>query len=146
MPALKRFLLTVGIAVTAGGCATATPSEKASTPEAVPSVNPNFAVSEDKAAAGWIVWRDKACHVCHSIGKGNNAGPDLFGVVERRDLEWLKKFLLDTTNMLESDPIANAMFEQYRFQRMPNMRLTEQQVENLTHYIQRETLKRRSSD
>jgi mono/diheme cytochrome c family protein len=144
MSAFQRTVLTVGIIVVAG-CATANPMEKGSVPSDVPSVNPNFVVSDDKAQAGWAVWRDKACFVCHgNIGNGNNAGPDLFGLVERRDLDWIKRFLLETETMLEADPIANAMLEQYRFQRMPNMRLTEQQVENLTHYIQRQTTRKRA--
>jgi mono/diheme cytochrome c family protein len=70
--------------------------------------------------------------------------PDLAGVVERRDIEWLKRFLTETDKMLQSDPIAIGLYEQYNKQKMPNMNLTEEQIENLTHYLQQQTQKKRS--
>lgn len=140
MQVYQRVVFALGVAI-AAGCATTGGAEKGSSD--VVTVNPSFVVNADKAMAGGKVYRDKACLVCHNIGNGQQAGPDLFGVVERRDVEWLKKFLLDTTNMLETDPIAHAMLEQHRFQKMPNMRLTEEQAENLIHYLQAETTKKR---
>jgi mono/diheme cytochrome c family protein len=143
MSALKPLALALCL-ITAAACASSSGEQASTQPGSVPTVNPSFALDANKAEAGWDVWRDKACHVCHSIGKGRNAGPDLFGLVERRQLDWIKNFLLHTEEMLETDPIAIAMYEQYQKQKMPNMKLTEQQIDNLIHYIQRETNKARS--
>jgi mono/diheme cytochrome c family protein len=142
-----RHYAVVACLITVGACSSS-PSEKGSGPAPVVSVNPDFRVDVAKAEAGGDVWRQKACFVCHTLGdmKGSARGtaPDLGGVVERRDIAWIKRFLTDTEKMLESDPIANALFEQYLRQRMPNMRLTEEQIDNLTHYLQQQTEKKRS--
>lgn len=137
------------VCVVASGACAGTSAEKGSGPAPVVSVNPDFRVDVSKAQAGGEVYRTKACFVCHTIGamKGTarSTAPDLAGVTERRDLDWIKRFLTDTERMLMSDPIANALYEQYLKQKMPNMHLTEEQIENLTHYLQQQTEKKRSS-
>ena len=139
---------TVLACLVAVGACSSSPAEKGSGPAPVVSVNPDFKVDVAKAQLGGEVYRQKACFVCHTIGamSGNARGPapDLAGVVERRQIDWLQRFLTDTEKMLESDPIANALYEQYLRQKMPNMRLTEEQIENLTHYLQQQTEKKRS--
>ncbi len=143
---VKQYAVLVCLVAT-GACASGS-AEKGSSPAPVVSVNPDFKVDQVKAQAGGEVYRQKACFVCHALGqmKGNARGPapDLAGVVERRDLDWLKRFLTDTEKMLEADPIANALYEQYNRTKMPNMRLTEEQIEALTHYLQQQTEKKRS--
>jgi mono/diheme cytochrome c family protein len=147
MSVMKRFAVTLCLVAT-GACASSQ-AEKGSGVAPVASVNPDFKVDATKAALGGEVWRQKACFVCHTVGaiKGDTRGtaPDLMGVTERRDLEWIKKFLLDTTNMIESDPIAHALYERYNFQKMPNMHLTPEQADNLTHYLQSVTNTKRAS-
>ena len=143
---VKHYALMACLVAT-GACASGS-AEKGSSPAPVVSVNPDFRVDAAKAVAGGEVYRQKACFVCHTIGtiKGDARGtaPDLAGVVERRQLDWLKQFLTETEKMLESDPIANALYEQYNRTKMPNMRLTEEQIELLTHYLQQQTEKKRS--
>src|SRR5262245_16001960 len=55
------------------------------------------------AAAGLQVWRDKGCYACHGFGRQLGA-PDLAGVMERRDHDWLRKWLKQTEVMIQSDP------------------------------------------
>lgn len=147
---VRQFVAVASLLVV-GACASTSAEEKGSGPAPVVSVNPDFKVDAVKAEAGGDVYRTKACFVCHTLGSFTNGegargtAPDLGGVVERRDIEWIKRFLTDTEKMLESDPIANALLEQYLRQRMPNMRLTEEQIENLTHYLQQQTEKKRAS-
>jgi mono/diheme cytochrome c family protein len=142
-----RIAVVACLATTAAACASGG-SEKGSGPAPVVSVNPNFVVDNAKAAMGGEVWRTKACFVCHTVGdmKGSARGtaPDLGGVVERREIDWLKRFLTDTEKMLESDPIANSLYEQYNRTKMPNMHVTEEQIDNLLHYLQQLTEKKRS--
>lgn len=147
MSVLKRFVVVLSLA-TLGACAS-TSGEKASGP--VASVNANFVVDNTKAQAGGEIYRQKACFVCHTIG-GFQAGgdvrgtaPDLGGVVERREIAWLKQFLSNTTDMLESDPIAHALYVQYNMAKMPNFRLREEQIDNLINYLQQQTEKKRAS-
>lgn len=94
--------------------------------------------------AGVEVWRNKGCFGCHGIGRQLGA-PDLAGVTERRDLDWLRKWLRETDVMLQSDPQAQAMMKDWHGARMPNMKLSERQVEALLHYMANETAKVRHS-
>lgn len=47
------------------------------------------------------------CVACHTIGGGRRVGPDLKGVTERQDREWLVNFITDPQGVLASgDPYA----------------------------------------
>lgn len=145
---MSLFRVAVVACLAATGACASGPSEKGSGPAPVVSVNPNFVVDNAKAEMGGQVWRAKACFVCHTVGtmgtSARGTAPDLGGVVERRDLAWIKQFLTETEKMIESDPIANSLYEQYNRQKMPNLHLTEEQIENLTHYLQQQTEKKRA--
>ncbi len=79
------------------------------------------------------------CTACHTIGAGVLVGPDLLGVTERRDLAWLKRFILEPDQMLkEEDAIALAMLREFGIP-MPNLGLREQQVEAVIAYLQTTT-------
>ena len=102
------------------------------------TVNPNL------AKRGAYVYSTKGCYVCHGIGK-QLAGPDLLGVMDRREHSWLRRWLKNTTEMAASDPQAMAMVETYRKAVMPNMRLADSDIEALFHYLAQETRKMRGS-
>ncbi len=42
------------------------------------------------------------CMSCHTIGGGRLTGPDLKGVMQRKDRAWLKRFILDPPGVLAS--------------------------------------------
>lgn len=94
-----------------------------------------FAVDGNKAKAGQKVFGAKACMGCHTIGKGRLAGPDLAGVLDRRGEEWVRTWLKDPTPMFETDETAKALLKEYNNVKMPNMKLTEEQIDQLLHYI-----------
>lgn len=94
---------------------------------------------------GEMMFRDR-CSSCHQISGGlapaRNAkplGPDLYGVTQRRDEAWLRRWLAAPDRMLEEgDPIATAMYRQWRMV-MPNFRLDEREITNLINYMAAET-------
>jgi protein SCO1 len=50
------------------------------------------------------------CAPCHTVGVGDRVGPDLRGVSERREHEWLKRFIMDPLAVRrQGDPIALAL-------------------------------------
>jgi len=98
----------------------------------------NRPVDPNLAQRGGIVFRDKGCYGCHGFGRKLGA-PDLAGVMERRDHAWLRRWLKSTDSMLVSDPQAEAMLKDWYGVRMPNMRLSDQQIEALFHYMAQET-------
>lgn len=92
-------------------------------------------VDKDKAKSGAKVFTAKMCSGCHTIGKGRLAGPDLAGLLDRRDAGWVQKWLKDPTVMFETDSIAKAMLKEYNNVKMPNMKLTEDQIDQVIHYV-----------
>ena len=62
------------------------------------------------------------CISCHTIGGGRLTGPDLKDVSERKDRDWLGRFLLNPKAVIDSgDPYAVELFEQARGTVMPTI-------------------------
>ena len=143
----KAYVITLGLTMAFAGCATQTAlqMEKASGGEVV-TVNPDFKVDTELGEAGRELWTRRSCQGCHTVGLGRASGPDLFGVTERRPIDWLKSFLKNTGEMLDTDPVAQGLLKQFNNQRMPNLRLTDQEVEALIHYMQLRTNERRMGE
>jgi len=80
------------------------------------------------------------CSVCHTIGQGDKMGPDLLGVTARRDRAWLKRYIryimAPDKLLAEGDPIAVALFEKYQYARMPNLRLSSDEVAAVLSYVE----------
>src|SRR6266702_4571817 len=77
------------------------------------------------------------CSVCHSIGQGDKMGPDLAGVTARRDRAWLARYIMMPDKILAAgDPIATALFEKYQYARMPNLRLSPDEVAAVLSYVE----------
>jgi protein SCO1/2 len=84
----------------------------------------------------------KICTGCHTIGVGDRVGPDLRGVTERRDRNWLISFLRDPPGMLaRNDPAAREMAAKFEAVRMPNLRLSEQDAADLISFLKEENQK-----
>jgi protein SCO1 len=86
------------------------------------------------------------CESCHTIGGGETRlGPDLLGVTERRDADWLARWIKEPDKMLkEGDPTATEMFLQYQEIAMPNLRLENEEVRALIEHLKSESLRVRS--
>jgi len=102
--------------------------------------NPQGLKAQDSVKLGQETFKSKGCGACHSIGKGKISGPDLLGVTERRDEEWLKKWLKSPDTMVFTDPIAKEMLKEYMVP-MPNLGLTDEQVVYLIEYFKYEDSK-----
>ncbi len=77
------------------------------------------------------------CAACHTVGRGDQLGPDLAGVTARRDRRWLGRWLANPEKMLdEKDPLAMELFERHRGLPMPGLALTEAEVADLLAYIE----------
>ncbi len=79
----------------------------------------------------------KRCSACHTFGKGVKVGPDLKGVTERRQRDWLLKFVRSSQTVIQSgDPTAKALFEQFKPQKMPDWSdLSEKQISAIMDYF-----------
>lgn len=77
------------------------------------------------------------CAACHTIGQGDNVGPDLRGVTSARNRAWLMHFIESPDKMLsERDPIATSLYDKYKQVPMPNLRLGDPDVNALIAYLE----------
>lgn len=83
------------------------------------------------------------CTICHTltgVEPDDALGPDLLGVTEHREMEWLLNWLRAPDQMLANkDPLATALFLKYNELAMPNLRLNRLEAEDLIDYISAET-------
>ncbi|MAG04767.1 MAG: cytochrome C [Acidimicrobiaceae bacterium] len=96
-------------------------------------VPPAAAQSADRGADVY----EAKCAACHTIGGGPLVGPDLEGVSERRDPEWLARWIAEPDAMLaEGDPIAVEMLAEFNDVPMPNLGLADAEVQALVAYLE----------
>jgi mono/diheme cytochrome c family protein len=79
------------------------------------------------------------CAACHTIGRGDQIGPDLLGVTATRDRGWLARFIVAPDRMnAAGDPIAVALRAKYQQARMPNLSLAKEDVAVVIDYLERQ--------
>lgn len=75
------------------------------------------------------------CSSCHTIGKGRLVGPDLSGVYNIRNNDWLISFIKSSQSMVKAgDKDAVAIFNEYKVP-MPDFNLSDQQISDIIGYI-----------
>jgi cytochrome c551/c552 len=102
------------------------------------------AVDQGLANRGAVLFRNKGCDMCHGFGR-TVSGPDLAGIMERRDPAWTKKWLQETNAMIEMDPQAQDMVKQWKGYKMPQIALQDRDVDALFHFFAQETARVRGS-
>ena len=104
---------------------------------------PSYSQSQSLAAAdtGADLFNTR-CTSCHTIGQGDKLGPDLLGVVSKRDRAWLIRWLQEPDVMLEEkDPLAMALYTKYNNLQMPNNKLERKDALDLIEYMQAQSLR-----
>ncbi len=77
----------------------------------------------------------KKCSGCHTIGGGDLAGPDLAGITQKRDKEWLIRVIVEPDKLArENDPIMNELISRYGYQ-MPNVGVTREEAELILEFL-----------
>ena len=103
-----------------------------------PAMNTGLAMGTQPGQAMY----KKICTPCHTIGVGDKVGPDLRGVTERRDRAWLVSYLRNPPAMLaKKDPVAVALAAKFDPIRMPNLRLSERDADDLISFLGEESAK-----
>jgi mono/diheme cytochrome c family protein len=84
---------------------------------------------------------EENCAVCHTIGGGDQAGPDLKGGTDRKDRDWLIRFILDPDDVVKSgDEYALELVANWGGVVMPEIDgLTRETAEALVNYIETES-------
>src|SRR5579864_8591598 len=83
------------------------------------------------------------CLACHTIGHGDKIGPDLLGVTRVRDRQWLTRMVQTPEQLLNGkDPIAMALLKKYNNVPMPNVSVSNDEMNYLISYIEAQTAAR----
>ena len=138
LPLIVTIILVIGLVPLTGAAESPLVAQPAKAIGSFGSSNPASAapVPAQLAEEGQTLFQQQ-CASCHTIGSGKLVGPDLLGVTQRRDPEWLRRWILAPDKMLaEGDPTATQLLQEYNNVPMPNLGLTEQQVEALIAYLQ----------
>jgi cytochrome c2 len=85
---------------------------------------------------GKELFESKNCSECHTIGGGVEIGPDLKGITEIRDIQWLKRMILDPEDMEQTDTLAKKLYQKYEEVGMPTEDLTQGEIEAIIKYIE----------
>ena len=94
------------------------------------------AVNKEAIAQGEAIFAAN-CAACHSVGGGVRVGPDLAGVVARRDADWLSRWIAEPDAMLaEGDPIATELLAEFNSITMPNLQLSPDEVASVIAYLE----------
>jgi protein SCO1/2 len=88
------------------------------------------------------------CAPCHTIGQRTKVtAPDLAGVTSTRDRAWLMRFIASPDRMLaDKDPIATALFKEYKEIQMPNLGLSRADIADVIEYIEAQTAALRAGE
>ncbi|MBK6285386.1 MAG: c-type cytochrome [Draconibacterium sp.] len=78
----------------------------------------------------------KVCAACHTIGKGRLVGPDLSRVYEKREQDWLIKYIRSSQKMVkEGNPDAVALFKEFNQIPMPDNNLSDNEIISIIDFI-----------
>lgn len=76
----------------------------------------------------------KKCSACHTIGEGKRVGPDLMGITEIRNIEYLKKFINKPSDFFGKNKIADSLLKVYGI-KMPDQNLEKEEVLSIIEYL-----------
>ncbi len=88
------------------------------------------ALSEE-AAAGRMIF-DQKCIACHTIGGGDLIGPDLAGITDVREGDWLRSWIIDPAAFAETDADAAEIFTGG----MPALGLSDTDADEVIAYLE----------
>ena len=91
------------------------------------------ATIDDALAAKGMEAFEAKCTACHKMGK-RFVGPDLVGVVDRREPEWIMNMILDPELMVKENETAKALLAEY-LSPMANQSLTEEEARSILEYF-----------
>ena len=77
---------------------------------------------------------NQLCTSCHIINE-DYIGPAMSGILDRRTPEWIMNMILNPIQMLEEDPIAIELLEEYDFEYMYNQNLLEEEAREILEYF-----------
>lgn len=114
-----------------------TPAERAAALDQGPRAAASMELDESLAARGEILFEEKICSDCHTLGEADIA-PDLLGVTDRRTQQWLNMQITQPEWMSQNDPITKQLIVDFDMG-MADLEVPEAEVEPILHFLLRES-------
>lgn len=143
---LSITVLSMAFIVSCGGgdspSGTTATAPTAETPKADPrGVGPNMEVTlndpvEASMVANGKVIYDMKCASCHKLDAMRVVGPGFEGITNKRRPEWIMNMITNTEEMLDEDPVAQALLEEC-LMRMPNQNLSTRDAREVLEFIRK---------
>lgn len=114
-----------------------TPAEKAAALDRGPRAAETMNLDDSLAARGEILFEEKICNDCHTLGESDIA-PDLIGVTDRRTSAWLTIQITDPEWMSQNDPVTKQLIVDFDME-MADLGVPEAEVEPILHFLLRES-------
>ena len=92
------------------------------------------AVAHGAVTPGQAVF-ERNCIACHTIGEGVRIGPDLEDVHNRRERDWLVRWIEDPIGMGKDDPIGQEILAEYNGVPMAPSFLDRTEIDQVLEYI-----------
>lgn len=90
-------------------------------------------IDQAMAAKGAEVFKMN-CTACHKADR-KFIGPAPKGILERRTPEWIMNMILDPEGMVQNDPLAIALLQEFNGSPMANQNMTEDQARQILEYF-----------
>ena len=90
------------------------------------------AIDDLLATKGKDVYKTN-CTACHKLGK-RSVGPSLQGVTTRRSPEWIMNMIMNPEEMIDKDPIAIELLEEYMAP-MTNQHIVEEDARAILEFL-----------
>ena len=115
---------------------TQTPAERAVALDDGPRAIETLKFDGTLADRGEILFDDKSCSDCHTLGETDIA-PDLAGVLDRRTQAWLTMQITQPEWMNQNDTITKGLIEEFDLE-MITEEVSEAEAEAILQYLLRE--------
>jgi len=99
----------------------------------IKSVTLDPEIDQTMAAKGKEVY-DQMCLACHRVDK-KFIGPPPNGILDRRTPEWVMNMILNPQEMVQQDPLAKDLLQEFNGSPMSNQGLTEDQARAILEYF-----------
>jgi mono/diheme cytochrome c family protein len=99
----------------------------------IKSVTLDPEIDRTMAAKGKEVY-DQMCLACHRVDK-KFIGPPPNGILDRRTPEWVMNMILNPQEMVQQDPLAKDLLQEFNGSPMSNQGLTEDQARAILEYF-----------
>ncbi len=132
---IPLFVLVVAVALGLAACSsqetTSTTTTITTAATTTTTATATTSGTDAAVAAGMEVFQSK-CAACHTIGGGPLVGPDLAGVTEEFDADWLSAWIDDPKAFSETDPDAAEIYTG----KMPSLGLSGDQIDTVVAYLE----------